>query len=299
MTGRAFLRELDNFNHMRVTQKNLDKLIALNSSAAAVIEEARGHNQGRLGLYTALVLAVLINSVIIANRERLGLVAEQEKPTKTLSAVGATFARQEPVRIEFRHLLTALDQARDLDKTPLLVCNGKELVVCCFFEYMCAVAIDAKRVINEVHVKKIKTREEMQEELRQNVSTALRYGRPLHLRMANSAFDWRPYCEPVDPECASGDGPPVDSNASVGSPDGPTLLPHELFHGSAWYREAVWSSVLRAQDMEGCCFNMETHFVFITSDWDLAKVREHYPSRVPHFEQMAIIDIDVSSLEAD
>eukprot|EP00930_Biecheleria_cincta_P082341 TRINITY_DN72095_c0_g1_i1.p1 TRINITY_DN72095_c0_g1~~TRINITY_DN72095_c0_g1_i1.p1 ORF type:complete len:479 (+),score=83.32 TRINITY_DN72095_c0_g1_i1:68-1438(+) len=300
LSGRAFLRELEQFNHMRVTQKNLEKITALHSSAAAVIAEGRGHNQGRLGLYTALVFAVLINSVIIANRERLGLAAEAEKPTKTLTAVGATFARHEPVRIEFRHLLTALDQARDLEKTPLLVCNGKELVVCCFFEYMCAVAIDAKRVINEVHIKKIKTREEMQEELRQKVSTALRYGRPLHVRMANSAFDWRPYCERVeDPETATGDERRDDSDAAVGSPDGPSLLPHELFQGSAWYREPVWSRVLRARDMEGCCFNMDTHFLFITSDWDLAKVKEHYPDRVPHFEQMAIIDIDVSSLEAD
>merc|ERR1712196_182120 len=136
-----------------------------------------------------------------------------------------------------------------------------------------AVSIDAKEIINEVFVKKRITVDAMRERMRLKVATAVRYGKPLHIRMANTAMDWAPFC---------------------GDFDG--ALPKALFHAAMWKDFATWSKVLKPEELEDSCISMEAHFVFITSDFDLNGVKEHLENKLPLFESLAIIDIDAESI---
>lgn len=136
---------------------------------------------------------------------------------------------------------------------------------------MSASVVDARRVINEVLVKRMYSVDEMRDQIRSKIVSALRFGKPLHIRLHNTAMDWTIYC------CEGG-------------------LPPELFHAALWKQTEVWSRVASVEEMEGGWFNLDTHFVFVTSDFDLAGVKEHLPSKLPLFERLAIININPRSI---
>eukprot|EP00929_Paragymnodinium_shiwhaense_P092085 TRINITY_DN51976_c0_g1_i1.p1 TRINITY_DN51976_c0_g1~~TRINITY_DN51976_c0_g1_i1.p1 ORF type:complete len:451 (+),score=52.59 TRINITY_DN51976_c0_g1_i1:79-1431(+) len=258
--GRRFTLELSIFQPKNVTRNNLDKMIDIGCSAEAVLKAVPAYEPG---LYTAVAVGVFMDSVTQLSKVRHGIPAPPPPPR-------IEFTAAQPRVVPFRQLIPVFDKALELDHVPLLVCNGKEDIVATFFSYMVSTVVDAKRVINEVLAKKLYTVDEMREQIRQKIMSALRYGKPLHLRMANTAMDWHTYC------CDGG-------------------LPVELFDGGAWKRQDVWTKVIASAELEGC-FNAKSHFVFITSDWDIAKVQEHLPSKLPNFDRLAIIDIDPNSI---
>merc|ERR1712146_127397 len=69
-----------------------------------------------------------------------------------------------------------------------------------FFSYQMTVEIDCKELLNEVLVKKTRTKEEMRRSLRAKLTEAMDcrslnlFCKPLHVRMANTAFDWNEAC---------------------------------------------------------------------------------------------------------
>lgn len=257
--GRQFTRELVDFPHLRVTRKTLDKMMTLDLSAHLVLKQV-----SREGLYSALAICILMESIILANKVRLGIPAPPPPPQLELTP-------EQPREVKFRQLLPALDRAQELERTPLLVCNGKEDIVCTFFSYLCAVPVDAKELINEVLVKKSISLEGMRDKVRQKTVKALKYGRPLHIRLANTSLDLSGYV------CEGG-------------------LPPELFWAAKWKTQEVWSQVVRPQELDGACFNFDSHFVFITSDLDLEKAQRYLKDRLPFYDALAIIDIDPGSI---
>jgi len=259
LTGRKFTNELMEFGVNKVTRGKLDSMILAELSAESILREER-----KAGSYTALALCIFMDSVINANKIRYGIPAPPPPPP-------IDFCATKPHRVEFRQLLPALEKARQMERTPLLVCSEKEVVIATFFDYMCAVVIDAKRVINEVLVKKIFTMEEMREDIRQKIASAVRFGRPLHIRLGNSAIDWNVYFNEGG-------------------------LPVELFHAGSWQQQSSWSKAVLFEELGEACFNFDSHFVFITSDMSLDGVQEHLPSKIPLFDRLAIIDIDPNSI---
>lgn len=257
--GRAFTRELDEFRHSNVTRTNLDRMMAFKLSASEVLQQEY-HD----GLYTAVALCLMMESVLAAGKSRVGISGEPPR-------CQVDFVSEQPKIIKFRELLPALERAREVQRTPLVVCNGKEDTVCTFFSYMCAVTIDAKQIICDVFVKKKISVDGMRDELRQKVASALRFGRPLHIRMSNTALDWNAYC---------GEGG----------------LPQELFLASRWKDQDSWEKVLHAADFDGACFDMNSHFILVTTDFEVAGVQDYYPTKLPYFSSFAVMDIDPNSI---
>eukprot|EP00429_Kryptoperidinium_foliaceum_P022104 CAMPEP_0176147614 /NCGR_PEP_ID=MMETSP0120_2-20121206/75253_1 /TAXON_ID=160619 /ORGANISM="Kryptoperidinium foliaceum, Strain CCMP 1326" /LENGTH=380 /DNA_ID=CAMNT_0017484239 /DNA_START=65 /DNA_END=1207 /DNA_ORIENTATION=+ len=258
--GRGFTREVIEFQHLRITRKNLEKMMACSLDMHRVLTQA----PKRDGLYTAVSLCLLMECIILENKVRLGIPAPPPPPP-------VEFTPEQPRIVQFRQLLPALEGAQELQRTPLLVCNGKEDIICTFFSYMCAVAIDAKELINEVLVKKTISLEDMRDKVRQKAVKALKYGRPLHIRLSTASPDWSGYC------CEGG-------------------LPLEVFAAAKWKTQEVWSQVVRPQELDGACFNFDSHFVFVTSDLDLPRVQQHLKGRLPYYDALAIIDIAPDSI---
>lgn len=257
--GRAFIRELIEFDHTRITRVNLDKMLAFDLSAEEILREEQCE-----GLYTALAVCVLLESVKNGSKIQFGIPAPPP-PCRI------EFNSEQPYKVSFRQMISAVEAAQEAQRTPLLICNGKEDIVCTFYSYTTAVVIDAKRIMNEVLIKKTVTLEEMREQVRSKVVSALRYGRPLHIRMANTAMDWHRYC--------------VEG-----------CVPAELFDEAQWKMQAIWTSVLRPGDMDAGVFDMAAHFVLITSDWPADKVTEHLKKALPYYDRMAVIEVDPDSI---
>lgn len=263
LLGRRFLSEIVEFGHDAVTKINLQKILDIQASCEEILHEFVVFTDG---VFTALALCVFIETVMLANKRRLGITDTQPAPEPDCSCI-------KPHRIDFRNLMGALDKVALMKRTPLLVCHGKELLISTFFGYSCATIVDAKELINEVLVKKSISLSDMREKVRLKVTAALRFGKPLQIRLGNSAMDWDPY---------------------VGDFDG--ALPPALFHARLWQDFDSWSTVVKREELEDSCISMESHFVFITSEFDLAGVQEHLSSKLPMFDSMAIIDIDPDSI---
>jgi hypothetical protein len=88
-----------------------------------------------------------------------------------------------------RGMLLAIERARALGKTVLLVDPSPDKVIDTYYAYQSSQVVEAKRLVLEEVTGK-KTHAETLEALRQQLVAAMRYGQTLYIRLADSACDF-------------------------------------------------------------------------------------------------------------
>eukprot|EP00929_Paragymnodinium_shiwhaense_P116010 TRINITY_DN8523_c0_g1_i2.p1 TRINITY_DN8523_c0_g1~~TRINITY_DN8523_c0_g1_i2.p1 ORF type:complete len:656 (-),score=211.05 TRINITY_DN8523_c0_g1_i2:393-2360(-) len=171
-----------------------------------------------------------------------------------------------PIKIGLRKLSQAIDTAHYFGRVPLVVCNGMEQPER-FLVYSGEAIIDAMQVLNELYVKKSKPLERVQLDLKQALLAAMEthgFGLSLHVRMGTSACDFKSTL------CAHG------------------KFPAEVFGGSRRWNEAE----LRKHFPEPTVIIQQDFRVIVSTSFSMKEALKHLPKALPHFEEMAIIEID-------
>ena len=88
-----------------------------------------------------------------------------------------------------RGMLLAIERARALGKTVLLVDPSPDKLIDTYYAYQSSQVVEAKRLVLEEGTGK-KTHEATLEGLRQQLVAAMRYGQTLYIRLADSACDF-------------------------------------------------------------------------------------------------------------
>eukprot|EP00929_Paragymnodinium_shiwhaense_P097363 TRINITY_DN59075_c0_g1_i1.p1 TRINITY_DN59075_c0_g1~~TRINITY_DN59075_c0_g1_i1.p1 ORF type:complete len:358 (-),score=66.63 TRINITY_DN59075_c0_g1_i1:253-1278(-) len=186
-----------------------------------------------------------------------------------------------PLTIPFTDLKKRLAEAASWGKTALVICDGHAKEADTYFTYAGYVTIDAKYVLGKVQIEKAVSLEDMREELRGKVITAMRSGLPLHLAMHNSAVAFKEqYCEE-------------------------STFPQSLFDFGSWCDSdqpdgvQEYKKIVRPEDLlewtgEAGVIKPGFHLA-ITSDFSREAAVEHLPAALPHIPEMAIIVIDSAS----
>lgn len=222
----------------------------------------------------AFAIAVYVEAIIWAAKEKLGmndalaLPTEDEKPPEW------------PIMVGIKDIPAALADARKWQRTALFLCCGKAATVDTFFSYQSCNLIDAKWILNKVDVKKELSVPQVRQQLRNNLVSALKFGQPIHISMANSAVAIKSkYCTASD-------------------------FPEALFKNELWFQQAVYSKIIRESDLvdwpgafPGKMKDRES-YSFVTSDFNLESAQEFLPSVLPHFADMAIIQVDPTTINA-
>jgi len=184
-----------------------------------------------------------------------------------------------PIVIDFKDLNKALSDAVKWQKTPLFVCNGKGSVVDTFFAYQACSLIDAKWILNKVDIVKEFSVQQMREQIRARLVSALKFGQPIHIAMSNSAVTLKSkYCSDAE-------------------------FPESLFRLESWLKREEYSKVVRKEDLDdwpgafpGRMRDDCASYSFVTTDMSLESAREYLPAALPHFDCMAVIEIDPASI---
>jgi len=224
----------------------------------------------------AFAIAVYVEAVVWAAKEKLGIneapapapLTEDEKPP------------QWPIMVGIKDIPAALADARKWQRTALFLCSGKVATVDTFFSYQSCTLIDAKWMLNKVDVKKELSVSQVRQQLRERLVSALKFGQPIHISMANSAVAIKSkYCS--------------DSE-----------FPEALFKNEDWFRNDVYSKIIREPDLvdwpgafPGKMKDRES-YSFVTSDFNLESAHEFLPSVLPHFADMALIQVDPATIDA-
>merc|ERR1712039_113364 len=184
-----------------------------------------------------------------------------------------------PIVIDFKQVNTAMHDALKWRKTPLFICNGKASVVDTFFSYQACTLVDAKWVLNKVDVVKEFDVSQMREQLRVRLIAALKFGKPIHVAMSSSAVSLGPkYCSKSE-------------------------FPEALFKQDEWLQRDNYGKVVRDSDLSdwpgafpGRMKDECASYAFITSDLSRESACEFLPEVLPHFDSMAMIEIDPASI---
>lgn len=250
-----------------VTKGSIDRFAALGTLQPNELREKHP---------VAFAVAIYLEAVIWAAKEKLGMnvaeapppPAEGEKPPEW------------PIMVGIQELPAALADARRWSKTPLFLCSGKVSVVDTFFQYQSATLVDAKWILSKVDVKKELSVSDVREEVRKRLIAALKFGQPIHIAMSNSAVTLKAkYCSDAE-------------------------FPEGLFNNELWFTKEVHSKIVRESDLTdwpgafpGAMKGTES-YSFVTSDFSLESAREFLPAVLPHFEDMAIIQIDPATIDS-
>uniref|UniRef100_A0A7S2AX18 Uncharacterized protein n=1 Tax=Alexandrium andersonii TaxID=327968 RepID=A0A7S2AX18_9DINO len=103
----------------------------------------------------------------------------------------------------------------------------------------------------------------------------MKFGQPIHVCMSNSAVTLKEkYCSETE-------------------------FPEALFSMDLWFQKERYSKVIREEDLKdwpgafpGRMRDDEASYCFITTDFSMESAKEFLPPVLPHFESMAIIEID-------
>lgn len=267
--GHQFIKEVLEMEGANfVTRRGLERLEALGPpSPGALLGDGRAP--------AAFVLAAYVEAVVDAAKDKLGL--------KVAPAIPAPGPDEKPpawpIVVDFKELNAALSEALKWKKTPIFICSGKASVVDTFFAYQGCTLIDAKWILNKVDIAKEMDVQEMREELRRRLVAALKYGKPIHISMANSAVSLRAkYC------CDD-------------------ALPEALFKQDSWFKRESYSQLFHESDLAdwpgafpGRMRDDSASYVFVTSDFTLETAQEYLAEALPHFQDMAFIEIDAASI---
>lgn len=181
-----------------------------------------------------------------------------------------------PLTIPLADLAKRIKEAADLGRMVLLLASGL-VEVETYLSYQMNISIDCKKVLGEVLIKKEKTKEEAQEEMKEQLMKALdshQFCKPLHLRMANTAFEWKNFI--------------YDEG-----------FPAEIFSGSEWSAEEAHKRKLISDAMKMACdcdpSKFKDYQTIISSTFDLAAATEHLAEKIPHYDELAILVVDPAS----
>jgi len=250
-----------------ITRKSIERFEALGRLEPTALQS--GHP-------TAFAMAVYLEAVIWAAKENLGM----NVAAPTMVPGPDETAPEWPILVDMKGIPAALADALKWKRTPLFVCSGKAHVVDTYFSYQSCTLVDAKWIMNKVDVKKEMDVPQMQEQLRIRLVSALKFGQPIHIPMSNSAVMLRAkYCKD-------------------------DAFPEALFNMDLWFQKNVYSKVIRDEDLAdwpgafpGRMKDGGASYAFVTSDFDIESAREFLPGVLPHFDNMAIIQVDPSTID--
>lgn len=236
----------------------------------------------------AFAMAVFMEAVITDTKKKLGLtlITGGAETTEDPEDTDGGAAPEWPITIPFSKIQQALDTAIKHKRTPLFCCHGKASVVDTFFQYSGGkVLIDAKYFLNKVVVKKGSI-DDAREEIRKKLVNAIKNGVFIQVGMMNSAVAFKEqYCQP---DC----------------------FPADFFKNELWIQEETYSKVVREEDLkdwtgafpgkmrDGSIPGTQPSYVFITSDFSEEMAKEHLSKALPHFDDMALINIDPASIDS-
>lgn len=230
---------------------------------------------------TAYILALYLKACLKCARERLGLGDGSLDGPSRKSDDGEVQPKW-PIKIDFKDLNTHILTAARWRKTSLIVCSGHEGAVDTFFRYRNFERIDAKSILVATLGRR-QSIEEVRENLRLKVVAAMKNGRPLHIKMGNTAVAFR------EQFCADGSFPKALFDMRRWNMTG---MPEE----NREYRKIVTDAEL--ESWEGVPGRLESgFFVVVTSDFTPEAAIEHLPPSLPHLDLMAIIELNPSSFE--
>lgn len=184
-----------------------------------------------------------------------------------------------PITIPFRELKNALADARRWERSALILSSKKDEVET-FLNYQQMQLVDCMKMVNEIFVRKTSSKAEGQEQASKALKFAMNshgFCQPLHVRLGTSAFDLQDFCAPG-------------------------TFPAEIFSPALWTPdEALKGGFID----DGQKLNVEIEdfkkwkdfHVVISSKQDLDFANEHLVSRIPHYDELAIIVIDPKSIE--
>lgn len=182
-----------------------------------------------------------------------------------------------PLTCTLKDLATRLKEARSVGRMALVLSSGLAEVET-FMTYQVGSIIDCKLLLSEVFIGKSKTKDEAREELRKTLGGSMNCGgftRPLHVRLANSAFDWNNFC---------GEG-----------------FPREVFSATLWtiqhafelgFFDAGQKVNLEIEDEK----KWKDFQIILTSTFDLDQANEFLFDKIPFYDELAIIVVDPASV---
>jgi len=224
----------------------------------------------------AFAISVYLEAIMWVAKEKFGMneqvilpPAEEEQPSEW------------PIMIGIKELPAALTEALRWKRTPLFLCQGKVHVVDQFFSYQSCALVDAKWILNKVDIKKEMDVSQMREQIRARLVSALKFGQPIHISMSNSAVTLKTkYCTDTE-------------------------FPEGLFKQDVWFEKSTYSKVIREEDLDnwpgafrGRMKDDSASYAFVTSDFGLDSAKEFLPNVLPYFNDMAIIQVDPSTIDA-
>ena len=92
-------------------------------------------------------------------------------------------------------MLLAIERARTLDRTALLVDPSEDKLVDTYYAYQSVQVVEAKRLTLD-EVQGVRSRERILEDLRVQLVSAMRFGQTLYIRLADGACDFVNSCAP-------------------------------------------------------------------------------------------------------
>jgi hypothetical protein len=234
------------------------------SVSSSTIVELMARMPSRPGLYTAFAAAALVEAVIHSAKERLGL-NKGPPPPKIWSI-------NKPRSCDFRDLDMVLAEVAELERTPLVVCDGKEDIVNTYLSYQLAVFVDMKKMIWEVFSGTGAAPESSREKTRQVIANGLHYGRPIVVRLANTKPNFKQICDP-------------DS------------FTEDVFDAKRLGSKEVQNCIMREKGAPVREPPKQMPRLLVTSDWNMKRVADVLPDVLPFFDEMAVVLINADSID--
>jgi len=203
--------------------------------------------------------------------------ATPKAPTAAVDKARADKPIVYPITIPFTDLKKCLQEARHAGRMALILASGLEQVET-FLTYQQNQTIDCKELLGKIFVAKTMSMEEGQELAIKKLKYALDgngFCQPLHVRLANSAFDWKKFC------CKD--------------------FPPEVFSGTLWtIQHALELNLIHAPHAMSLGLENEKKWqdfhVILSSSYDLEKANEYLFDKIPFYDELAIIVVDPKSI---
>jgi len=224
----------------------------------------------------ARTLATFLDACMRSAKERLGI--SDELPLLQLQEEPPSW----PLKVDFKEIQQHISEAVRWRKTPLVVCNGHHKEVDTFLTYRAYAQVDAKWVLGETAIRKTTNIDDMREDLRRRLVSAIKNGIPLHVAMENTAVAFKKQI------CADGLFP--DSVFNLGCFD-------DLSKPEA---EREYKRILRDSDLSDWAGAFpgrlkDGFFTVVTTAFGMESAEAHLSEALPFFSDMAVIEIDPAS----
>jgi hypothetical protein len=160
----------------------------------------------------------------------------------------------------------------ELERTPLLVCDGKEDIINTYLSYQLAVFVDMKKMIWEVFGGTGTTPDSAREKARQVIVSGLQYGRPIVVRLANTKPNFKQICQPE-------------------------TFSEDVFHAQRFGSQEVQNCVMREKRAPVREPPKQMPRLLLTTDWNMKRVADLLPDVLPFFDEMAVVLINSDSID--